>query len=436
VSPGSETCARVVMASALAVVCGCNAVLGIERGKPREEAGGPAAPVLQCAWMLPSHRKLADLSAKTSSRTFTDAIFVAPYQGGGALRIFVWYPARDAPLEVYSFNVTAGGAVAPQTLGSPGEYPLAVQLEDETASGVGVLTDVLTLARPEGSSEPSVGLYRFRDSDQVNVAARQVVARPGLLGNPVFARVLAPTLDQAFVAMTLADATTYRLALGHAEGSAVGDPIEIAKSTAAPDMAARALLRVGTKSYLFAGVPGGAAGPSLHAIEDTAGAPLASRSLGPPGTFVLNAAESGDKLNVGWVDTRKGVDIYSGQVSVSDLDTFELAQLPLVTTSAGLADVPFTTVPMWFGDELITVGPTGAGSSDLSIAWTDALGRLRARQVLGHAQTDGKIRAAGFSVRELFSLGGTFDVAWIESRPDADSGQPYDVILYDQVRCL
>jgi hypothetical protein len=155
-------------------------------------------------------------------------------------------------------------------------------------------------------------------------------------------------------------------------------------------------------------------------------------------SFLLAASvDRSGLLDVAFVDLSQQVALMAGQVAPSDLESFQSTDLPIATMFGGLTDVPYTTLPQWIGDNLVTFGHTGVSATDLTIIWADPHGHLRAHQKLEQVATGSKLGAAAFAPEaELGDLGGVLDVVWVVTSVDPDGGEPYDVMYYDQVQCL
>src|SRR5262249_47913222 len=120
-----------------------------------------------------------------------------------------------------------------------------------------------------------------------------------------------------------------------------------------------------------------------------------------------------------------------------DIESFHSTDLSIVGTFGGLTDVPYTTIPQWVGDNFVALGATGVVGTDLTIIWADPHGHLRAHQKLAQVATGFKVGAAAFAPQsQLGELGGILDVVWVVTSVDPDGGEPYDVMYYDEVRCL
>jgi len=245
-----------------------------------------------------------------------------------------------------------------------------------------------------------------------------------------------PPGDIAYAASVRSSPTQFDLVYGKASipGKAV-----LSSGQAPVVTNPRAIVRVGNAIHVFFGDPGGPAGSSQVTIADGM-TPTATRSLGPPQFFLLSAGTDAlGKLNVAFAEVGVNINLRVGQIEPAQIGTFMAADAPVAYQYGGLADVPYTTRPRWFGDALVAVGPTSATANELSIAWGYAsgqVGQVQVQKKLLTAQKNGKVRTAAWAAeQQLGALGGYIDLFWIETYQD-DAGQAYDVLYYDQVRCI
>jgi hypothetical protein len=211
----------------------------------------------------------------------------------------------------------------------------------------------------------------------------------------------------------------------------------LASNPGAPASTPMAILRVANSIQIFFGQPGAPTGSSIVSIADGM-MPSAPRSLGSPAFALLSAGTNPmGKLNVAFAEIGPTIGLRVGQIDAAQLGSFTAADTVEAKQYGGLAEVPYTTRPRWFGDSLVAVGPTSIKGNELSIAWGEVNAHVvQVQKVLLTAQRGGKVRTAAWAAeQQLGPLGGFIDLFWIETYQD-DAGMAYDVLYYDQVRCI
>jgi hypothetical protein len=228
------------------------------------------------------------------------------------------------------------------------------------------------------------------------------------------------------------------VALSRSNGAPATTAIVLASDSDETNVRQRATVEIGDTTHVFIGMPQAPLGSRKFAVPRDATAAPAPRTISNMSSFLLTASlDPAGLLDVAFVDLSMQVALMAGQVAPSDVETFQSADLPIATMFGGLTDVPYTTLPQWIGDNLVTFGSTGVAANDLTIIWADPHGHLRAHQKLEQVAAGSKFGAAAFAPQtQLGDLGGILDVVWVVSSVDPDGGEPYDVLYYDQVRCL
>jgi hypothetical protein len=230
----------------------------------------------------------------------------------------------------------------------------------------------------------------------------------------------------------------FRIALGQSTGGAVSAPIVLASDAVEVNVRERGLMTFAGKSHVFTGQPGAPAGPRQFTVDDGATTSHPARSIGAMSTFFLaGQASLMGKVNFAFVDLDQNVGLLTGQVEASQIETFQVSDLKLAKMFGGLTSVPYENAPNWIGDDLVTFGRTGAAADGLTILWADAFGHLRAQKNLETAPAGAKMGPSTFTpAAQLGPLGGILNAVWVVTLTDADSGEPYDVLYYDQIKCL
>jgi hypothetical protein len=431
-----------LLAGALA---GCNAVLGIEESPARAladaalDSDGAGGNPLTCGWGFASHRKIADLSARVgSARLFGQNLLAAPIPGNRFFRVVASHEGAGGPFELYAIDtIAAGNPPMPELVGDV-EQPLQMLRLDASSSGV------LSLgAGTEAGVASRFVLYRIDDTDrQGSSATAQPLLDTSLLGaaTRLSALVSVTPLGQiALVTSFQASSTAFEVTLSGGSAGMTGSPLVLATDAMEANVRERAVVEIGGKTHVFLGLPGAPAGARQFSVAPGAATAPLPRTISNANSFLLNASSfnPASSLDVAFVDISRQVALLAGQIEPSRIETFHADELLLAAQFGGLTDVPFTTVPQWIGDNLVTLGQTGPAATDFTIIWADAGGHLRAKQKLDQAPSGAKIGAAAFAPQaQLGPLGGVLDVVWVVTSTDADSGEPYDVLNYDQIRCL
>jgi hypothetical protein len=153
-----------------------------------------------------------------------------------------------------------------------------------------------------------------------------------------------------------------------------------------------------------------------------------------PGTpFVVDASMSSNGLmSVIMADFGATLRLLVGQINPAQAMTFDASQLAVAKEAAGPSEIPLST-PTITGDQLLMLGPTGAGR-ELSFLWVDMAGHTRTSQKL--MDTTGLVKAGAVVARDAFggTLGGRFHVVWVERLGDTNGD--YDRVYYDQLQCF
>jgi len=427
-----------LLAGALA---GCNAVLGIEESPARAisdaalDANGGSP--LTCSWAFASHRKIADLSTRIgTARLFGQNLLAAPIPGDRSFRVVASHEGAGAPFELYTIDTIAvGNAPVPQLVGEV-EQPVQMLRLDGSSSGV------LSLAAgAEAGAAPRLVLYRIEDTDrQGSAATPQPLLDTSLLGGATRLNALisvAPSGQIALVTSFQSSPTEFEVTLSMGNASTIGNPLVLATDAVETNVRERAVVEFGGKTHVFIGQPGAPFGSRQFSVASGAATAPSPRTVSNQSSFLLTASVPSSLFNVAFVDIGMQVALRAGQIDPSHIETFRAEDLPLATQFGGLTEVPFTSTPQWIGDNLITLGQTGAAATDFTIIWGDTSGGLRAKQKLEQAPSGARFGASAFAPQaQLGSLGGVLDVVWVVTSTDADSGEPYDVMYYDEVRCL
>jgi len=406
----------------LGLFTGCNTILGLEESPARPESdagsdGPPNGSSLMCAWVFNKHRKVADLSANAgATRLFGPNLVAAPVPGDRLLRVAAWHDPTSGPFDLYTIDAVPTGALpVPEPLGA-GEMPIQMLRLDTTTVGILVIGAPL-----EGGASPAISLYRVADADrQGSAAARVPLLDTSVLGNASEVSALANVGPSGIALVTSyrSGANEFRIALGQSTGGALGAPIVLASDAVDVNVRERGLLTFGGKTHVFTGQPGSPAGPRQFTVEDGATTSHPARSIGGKATFFLAAGASPmGKVNFAFV--------------------FLVGDLRLAAMFGGLTSVPYENAPSWIGDDLVSFGRTGAGADELTVLWADAFGHLRVQQKLEQAPAGAKMGPSAFTTAaQLGPLGGVLNAVWAVTLTDADSGEPYDVLYYDQIKCL
>jgi hypothetical protein len=424
------------------VIAGCNSILGIEASPARPAADaspnrdGSSPPPLSCGWAFASHRKVADLSSKSGpARLFGQTLFASPVPGHSFFRVVASHDTVTGPLELYAIDgVAVGNMPTPQLIGSR-EQPH--QLSRLDASTTGILSE----SSGDDAGGAQLVLYRIADADrQGSAAAVDQLLDTAILGgaSALGATVsVTPTGSVSLVTSFHASSGEHRVALSRPNGGAAA-PIVLASDSDEANVRQRGMVEIGDTTHVFIGMPMANLGSRKFAVPRDATVAPAPRTISNMSSFLLAASLNQlGLLNVAFVDLSLQVGLITGQVAPVNVESFQSMDLPIATMFGGLTDVPYTTMPQWIGDNLVTFGHTGVAATDLTIIWADPHGHLRAHQKLDQVPAGSKLGAAAFAPQtQLGDLGGILDVVWVVTSVDPDGGEPYDAMYYDQVQCL
>jgi len=417
-------------------LAGCNSVLGIEEGKLRDEGGtsnveasaGDAAPprALDCAFVFTAHRTIADQSSQTGpERTYSDQLFAEAVPSAGIVRLVAYHAGANLPFDLFSVDAKDNGNST--KVASVSATPLDMQRIDP--SSVGLLTVSTTGAMATLTN------YAIADADgsTPNLVAGAMTTL-GMVDQVTGLFLPVPPGDIAYTASYRSSPTQFDLVLGRA--SVAGQSV-LQSGPAAAATNPRAIVRVGKAIHVFFGDGGNPTGSNQVTLVDGM-TPSPPRSLGPPSFFLISASSNpAGTLNVAFAELGANINLRIGQIDPAKIGSFTGADVPIARQYPGLADIPYTTRPRWFGDALVAIGPTSAAGNELTIQWGDPRGSVQAEKKLLTAQKNGRVRTSAFAgEQQLGPLGGIIDLFWIETYQPDDAGQAYDVLYYDQVRCL
>jgi len=84
----------------------------------------------------------------------------------------------------------------------------------------------------------------------------------------------------------------------------------------------------------------------------------------------------------------------------------------------------------------VTLGHTGPAADELTIVWADPFGHLRATKSWSRCPRREDWLRGVHARRPTRPARGILNAIWAVTMNDADGGEPYDVLYYDQIRCL
>jgi hypothetical protein len=402
------------------------------------QRGDDSTQGLRCGWVFPTHRKVADLAPKTgAARLFGHTLLASPVQGDHFFRVLATHDGVVGPMELYAVDTAAvGSSPAPELIGTREEPQQLLRLD---ASTTGILS---ASTGADAAGTVRLVLYRIADSDKPGAAA---VLDPLLdtadLGGASRLSGRVSVTDSGSLSLITsfqAPSNEFRVALSRPHASPRAAPIVLASDADEDNVRERAMLEIGEETHVFIGTPQAPLGSRMFTVPRDAKAAPPARTISPLGSFLLTASlDHLGLLDVAFVDITAQVALKTGQVAKGDLASFRSADVPVAGTFGGLTDVPYTTVPQWVGDNFVALGATGIAGSELTIIWADAHGHLRAHQKLEKLAAGLKLGASAIAAQsQLGELGGLLDVVWVVTSVDAHGGEPYDVMYYDELRCL
>ncbi|HEX9298003.1 MAG TPA: hypothetical protein VF881_19320 [Polyangiaceae bacterium] len=422
------------------LLLGCNAILGIEEGSPRSDGGTdalpPAGPPLTCAWVFPSHRTVADLSANTGgTRLFGSNLVATHVPGNPIFRVAAFHDPPLGPFELYTIDASPSSMLfPPQSVGSNGVPVQMLRLDNSTIG-------IVVVGLPMAGTSPEILLYRVDDADRLGSASQGApLIDASTLGNlsEVSALMDVGPSGESLVLSYRASPNEYRVSLGQRVGGAAGTLFDLTSDFVEPNIRQRAVLTVGGRTHVFVGLPGSPAGGRQFSLDFGSTTAPPPRPISNMTTFLLATGISPfGKINVAAVDLGLGVALMTGQLDATQIETFQASDFPVATMFGGLTSVPYASAPGWIGDNLVSLGHTGPAADELTIVWADPFGHMRVQQKIDQAPAGTKIGASVFTAAaQLGILGGILNVVWAVTLIAPDGGEPYDVLYYDQIRCL
>jgi hypothetical protein len=390
-----------------------------------------------------NHVKLDDFStAGTNGRTLSDKFFMLPLTNTSSVRILAQVQNQSmVGGAYYAYNGTDGGMPGPrQVIPSNGRLIGAQKLNPRQSLAMVIGNNTFD---PDSGMPvpPLISLHTFDDSNFGTVPTVAPMTKPGGLGTNgnIDASVYADADGKVAIAANFGIAGGQsRAAYGLYNGAPV-DLIPLMDDPVQDNVRASTLTHVrGVAGYVFVGqapqieyeIPDDGADGSFMGVPPhrqlMTNTFVIMANQDTAGMFNLAAADVGTQL-------MPKLALYTGQVTSTQLMTFDPTSFVLAKNAASLADVPVGSLNGWSDDLLYFAGATGVNGTELSILFIDALGRTRAEQKL--ADTMGRVNVGTITPRGVMGgVGGKYHIAWSETLSDA-MGQ-YDILWYDQIDCL
>jgi len=213
------------------------------------------------------------------------------------------------------------------------------------------------------------------------------------------------------------------------------------------DVYPQAMLHRDGVSYVFTGEPGSGRGMVEYVLEHPVFGVQQPRLFEPQTLAVIDVAFTPeDTAKVAAGNLAEPMQLFLGEIQVSELAVFQPMDLPLAAELPSIAELPVGNgSQLWLDDIFVFFGTSYVDQSGLALQFYDLAGNDRGSHPLPFNasippdQSRGHIKAALAVVAEgsVPGLVGRIHVAWIEDRfLTADNEDVWDVLYYDQLDCF
>jgi hypothetical protein len=227
-----------------------------------------------------------------------------------------------------------------------------------------------------------------------------------------------------------------------------GTPVTPIEFTEAPvaheeqDWHVPGMVHHGGVSYLFVGDALAPMGTRLYTFVQPVSPPLQAQLVGPTETFIATVSAEPDGMNIAAATTSPVLQLLAGKVAYADLDSLQLADLPVAETLQVIDETPFgeASTMAWMGDIATVLGKKFSYPTEMAYRFYDAAANVRGwgdLPFLGDLGNFNRVQilsVAGAASDPLFdTIGGELPVLWLEAQSDGTNDR--QVLYFNELSC-